>query len=516
MFRTYNACCNLTNCNTPPPPEFDAYCFISPDIANFSNHAAFTQPLKELIALDPSAGKSSIAVACAGSAMVLFKSTGPLTRDFDDVRQYYETAAQVMARALKAGKSKILVCSAKPDSATPEDAQYAKYKQVTAQGALEATYLPLENRERMPEPGTPVTIYFDEFTNELAKKVDAIEQAAVVARDIGGGDPERMAPPRMLEYCEQHFKPYDHINMTVISDQDEIAEKFPCFQAVNRATKNVPRHHGRIIFFEYSEGTHDEHLCLVGKGVSYDTGGADIKAGGVMASMSRDKCGAANIIGFMAAVAELKPKNVRITAAVSCIRNSVGSECYVSDEIIKTRAGRYIRIGNTDAEGRMAMVDVLCLMKERCIAENWKNPSLFTWATLTGHSCLAFGEHYSAIMDNGPARRRKTAQRLFDAGHLVADPYEISTIRREDYEAMSGKDVNTEIHQSNSAPSTRTPRGHQNPSAFLIMASGLDSHGIDSEKPICYTHIDMAPSAGPYPGLPSGNPMRSFVESYCK
>lgn len=80
-------------------------------------------------------------------------------------------------------------------------------------------------------------------------------------------------------------------------------------------------------------------LYFVGKGVTYDTGGADIKAGGVMRGMSRDKCGAATVAGFMATVAELKPKNVNVTAILSLVRNSVGSNAYVSDEVLYSRNG---------------------------------------------------------------------------------------------------------------------------------------------------------------------------------
>jgi len=134
-------------------------------------------------------------------------------------------------------------------------------------------------------------------------------------------------------------------------------------------------------FFPYS-------LYFVGKGVTYDTGGADIKAGGVMRGMSRDKCGAASVAGFMATVAELQPKHVNVTAILSLVRNSVGSNAYVSDEVIYSRAGLRVLVGNTDAEGRMVMTDPLCECKEMILAERKAGtfiPSrLFTVATLTG------------------------------------------------------------------------------------------------------------------------------------
>ena len=94
----------------------------------------------------------------------------------------------------------------------------------------------------------------------------------------------------------------------------------------------------------------------------------------------------------------LKPQNVKIIGAMAMVRNSVGSDCYVADEIITSRAGVRIRVGNTDAEGRMAMVDVLAHMKEKALHE--VNPHLMTIATLTGHAVLAVGP-YTAVMDNG-------------------------------------------------------------------------------------------------------------------
>ena len=84
-----------------------------------------------------------------------------------------------------------------------------------------------------------------------------------------------------------------------------------------------------------------------------------------MAGMHRDKCGAAAVAGFFQTLSLLKPKGLKVIGSMSMVRNSVGSDCYVSDEIITSRAGVRIRVGNTDAEGRMVMADLLCYMKER-------------------------------------------------------------------------------------------------------------------------------------------------------
>lgn len=114
---------------------------------------------------------------------------------------------------------------------------------------------------------------------------------------IGVGDPERMAPPRVEEYISKIFH---NLKVNVISETSFIAKEYPLFAAVSRAANQVKRHQGRIIFLEYIPPLKAKKtLMLVGKGVTYDTGGADIKAGGIMAGMSRDKCGAAAVAGFM-------------------------------------------------------------------------------------------------------------------------------------------------------------------------------------------------------------------------
>merc|ERR1712002_517227 len=192
----------------------------------------------------------------------------------------------------------------------------------------------------------------------------------------------------------------------VMKGQNFFESEYPCLAAVNRCASTVPRHDGRLIWLTYQgEGTVKKTVYLVGKGITYDTGGADIKAGGVMAGMSRDKCGAATVAGFMKSLSLFKPQGLCVVTGMSMVRNSVGENCYVSDEIITSRAGVRLRVGNTDAEGRMAMVDVLCRAKE--LALNDPDPQLMTIATLTGHAVLAVGG-YSIIMDNGPAKASGT------------------------------------------------------------------------------------------------------------
>ncbi|KAG5670519.1 hypothetical protein PVAND_000777 [Polypedilum vanderplanki] len=429
--------------------------------------------------------------------------------DYSDVRDYFRAAKKGVERAMKAGyRNPLLLIPSTPKF---------KYSELNViLGALAASYVPAQYREQVPEKAfrlDAINVAWSQ-KDQLAQLIDTVNwmySGLQIAKDIGGGDPEFMAPPKVQKYIEREFTS-GVIKIEVISDQDRLEKEFPLFGAVNRASRKIERHQGRIIFMEYVPPKKSRRtLMLIGKGVTYDTGGADIKAGGVMAGMSRDKCGAAAVAGFMKCVELKRPEDVHVIAALCMVRNNVGEECYVADEIITSRAGVRVRVGNTDAEGRMAMADVLCLMKERAVKENLPDCFLYTIATLTGHACLALGD-YTGVVDNKVAENASHATDFCKAGEQIGDPSAISPLRREDFDFHKSKGYGEDLLQCNNLPSSRTPRGHQTPAAFLIMASGLDQNDASSTRPLKYTHLDIAGSSGDVPNPPTGTPILSLAQ----
>ena len=99
-------------------------------------------------------------------------------------------------------------------------------------------------------------------------------------------------------------------------------------------------------------------------------------------------------------------------------------------------------------------------------------------------------------------------------GDVTGDPYEISSIRRDDFRTIAGKSEYEDLLQSTNNPSTQEPRGHQFPAAFLIRASGLDECGNKAAVPLPYCHVDIAGSSGPFPGIPTGSPLPSFFHRF--
>jgi leucyl aminopeptidase len=152
----------------------------------------------------------------------------------------------------------------------------------TVLGALSALYVPIQFREDVPEKAKRIESLNISWAQKdqvqkLINTAITLESGLFVSRDIGGGDPERMAPPFVADYVVKSFTS-GVIKVSVIDDQDRFVKEFPLFAAVNRASRNVQRHQGRIIFLEYKPPKPARKtLMLVGKGVTYDTGGADIK-----------------------------------------------------------------------------------------------------------------------------------------------------------------------------------------------------------------------------------------------
>lgn len=97
------------------------------------------------------------------------------------------------------------------------------------------------------------------------------------------------------------------------------------------------------------EGKEIETIMLVGKGVTIDTGGVDLKTGGSMQGMCRDKYGAAVVAGFFDALDKLRPKGIKVVGALCAVRNSIGSNAYTCDEIITSRSKKRILIGNVSS-----------------------------------------------------------------------------------------------------------------------------------------------------------------------
>ncbi|MGQ9919434.1 MAG: leucyl aminopeptidase family protein, partial [Bryobacteraceae bacterium] len=153
-----------------------------------------------------------------------------------------------------------------------------------------------------------------------------------------------------------------------------------------------------------SQPASQDHLALVGKGVTFDTGGISIKPGDGMEKMKYDMAGAAAVLGAMRAIARLRPP-VAVTAFAPCVENMPGPKAQRPGDIVKTFQGKTVEVLNTDAEGRLILADALTYAaREGCT-------HLVDAATLTGAIAVALGHLYAGAFSNDSTFQ----QRLLDA-----------------------------------------------------------------------------------------------------
>jgi leucyl aminopeptidase len=423
---------------------------------------------------------------------VVLAPTGPLDRDFDDVRRFGDAARAGVRRARDAGARRVLLAV----DGIPGDRSYQHAVDVALLEGLGGLWEPLEAREARGETVEPVTrlglLSADAGAPRIVARATALEQGRRVARDVAGTEPERMSPGRVVEVCRGVFRETP-VQVGVVEERSAIERDYPLIAAVARASYAVPRHAPRVIRLEYkSSGEPRATFLFAGKGVVYDTGGSDLKVGGHMAGMSRDKSGAAAVVGLFAAAARLAPADVRLVAELGMVRNSPGPDAYVTDEILTSHAGVRVRVGNTDAEGRLVLADLLSHLRADAVAA--ASPVLFSVATLTGHAGRAVGP-YGIAVENGPARRAGLGRALAERGDNWADPFEVTRSRREDFDFVKPRSHADDVLSCNNDASVNTARGHQFPMAFLALASGLGQHGGGSPHPLPWLHLDIGGSA---------------------
>lgn len=462
---------------------------------------------------DQRIGHQLASIACTDmpGGRLIIAPVGSLNRDYDDVRSYADAAKSAVLLAKDMGAKAPLVWVQQHDN---ECYQFAV--EVSYLAMCQALWQPLEGREVVGEEKLePVhSIAIMGLTESQAEELMAIESGRRLTRDLAGTEPERMSALNFAAYCQQAFAG-SAVQVEVVTDIDTLKQEYPMLMAVARSSLTVPRHRPAVIRLSYiPKGAVAQSLLLAGKGLVYDTGGADLKVGGSMAGMSRDKGGGAAVAGFMLSIAKLQPEGVKVVAEIGAVRNSIGSDAFVPDEILTSHAGVRVRIGNTDAEGRLVLADLLSHLRQQAIDD--VAPQIFSVATLTGHAARSVGP-YTALVENGPARSLGLALRMQQCGDLWGDPCEVSRSRREDYQFIQAKSSAEDVLSCNNAASSVTVRGHQFPMAFLVESSGLGEHGQYAIKPIPYVHLDIAGSGvdgGDWiHGKPSAAPLMTMLAS---
>lgn len=233
----------------------------------------------------------------------------------------------------------------------------------------------------------------------------ALAAAIAATRDLVNTPAEHMGPAELAAAAQLLAKQHG-AKFKQISGDELLKKNFPAIHAVGRASSRTPR----LIELNWGKAG-APRLTLVGKGVCFDSGGLDIKGAEGMRQMKKDMGGAANALGLAALIMTLKLP-VQLQVLIPAVENSISGNAYRPGDVIKTRAGLHIEIGNTDAEGRVVLCDALAYAAEH------KPELIIDLATLTGAARVALGAQLPALF----SKRTDTARALVDLGLQLDDP----------------------------------------------------------------------------------------------
>jgi leucyl aminopeptidase len=243
---------------------------------------------------------------------------------------------------------------------------------------------------------------------EGVKECELIAEGVYVARDLINGNADIVTPKYLAAAAIKIEQKFPSVKATIFDQKRIEKENMGLFLAVARGAAVEPT----FIILNYRGFPNSkDHTLLIGKGVTFDTGGLNLKPTGSMETMRDDMSGAAAVLSTIAVAASLKLK-LNVTAVVAATENAIDGKSYKPGDVYKGYSGVTVEIGNTDAEGRLTLADALAYSVDQL-----KPTRLIDLATLTGSVVVALGEGLSGLFCND----EELARGLLDASKRSAE-----------------------------------------------------------------------------------------------
>ena len=218
--------------------------------------------------------------------------------------------------------------------------------------------------------------------------------------------PSNKITPNYLADWAINLKEIDNVSVSIFNKDEALQQELFAFLAVSQGSANEPK----FIIIDYHPQNAKKHIGLVGKGITFDTGGLNIKTQ-AMVHMKCDMAGAAAVFGTMQLVANLALPH-RVTAIVPACENAIDANSYKPSDVIKSYSRKTIEIIDTDAEGRLILADGLSYL-----IKNYKPEVIIDMATLTGSSVATFGNECAALFSNN----NDLVNKIQEAGEMVGE-----------------------------------------------------------------------------------------------
>lgn len=235
----------------------------------------------------------------------------------------------------------------------------------------------------------------------------ALAAGVTLTRDLANRPANECTPTYLANAARQLARASDRLSVRVLSETDMKKLGMGCLLSVSAGSVEP----AKLIVLEYQGAAKNKRpIALVGKGVTFDTGGISIKPAANMDEMKYDMCGAASVLGAVKAIDEMA-LNTNVVALIPAVENMPSGSATKPGDIVTSMSGQTVEILNTDAEGRLILCDTLTY------AERFNPTAVIDVATLTGACIVALGHHASGLMSNDDT----LAEKLLAAGEKAGD-----------------------------------------------------------------------------------------------
>ena len=246
-------------------------------------------------------------------------------------------------------------------------------------------------KEKMDKsPDLTIIVSKSSKISQAVKTAEIVADGVILTKSIANLPPNQCVPNTLANFAKEISRK-NTMKCNIISKSELKKKGFGGITAVGQGSKNEPK----LIILEHNHGKKNEKpVVLVGKAVTFDTGGISLKPGDKMDEMKFDKCGGCTVLGIMKAVSELKLP-INVVGIIPSVENMPGGESYRPGDIIELYNGKTAEILNTDAEGRLILADALAYGEK-----HYSPKAIIDFATLTGACIVALGTNVAGMVSN--------------------------------------------------------------------------------------------------------------------
>ena len=280
------------------------------------------------------------------------------------------------------------------------------------EGAILGEYKFTDYKSEKEKRKIELDLIVEEKNSSLEKILNdskIIAKAVNKARNMVNTAPADFYPEVMANIAQELAKDVD-ISCEVYGEKYLEKNNMMAMHSVGRASI----HESKLIHLSYKPKNAKAKIVLVGKGLTYDSGGLSLKPADFMVTMKADKSGGCAVLSTMWAIAKLELP-FEVHGIVGAVENMIGGNAYKPDDILKAKNGKTIEVRNTDAEGRLVLADCLCYAQDEIKDIDY----IFDYATLTGACVVGVGEYTTGVMGNNETLKKEAVVSALNSGEYA-------------------------------------------------------------------------------------------------